>query len=102
VQQTHTPHHQRPWDAVGWSLANTGRASRHQRDYSIQGGILSPQGALHMAHLNEASVNAEIALQNPAGRIITIAEVSGERFAGQNTSTAARALTKAQASDASS
>jgi hypothetical protein len=55
-----------------------------------------------MAHLNEASVNAEIALQNPAGRIITIAEVSGERFAGQNTSTAARALTKAQASDASS
>jgi len=37
------------------------------------------------------------ALRDPAGRIITMVEVSGERFAGQNTSAATRALTKEQA-----
>jgi hypothetical protein len=47
-------------------------------------------------------LNAEVALRDPAGRIITMVEVSGERFAGQNTSAATRALTKEQAHDAAS
>ncbi len=63
---------------------------------------MSQQGANRVARLNETSVNAEIALRDPAGRIITMVEVSGERFAGQNTSAAAWALTKEQANNASS
>ncbi len=63
---------------------------------------MSQQGANRVARLNEASVNAELVLRGPTGRIITMVEVSAESFAGQNTSAAARALTKEQASDASS
>jgi len=63
---------------------------------------LSEHGANRIARLNEASVNAELALRDPTGRIITLVEVAGESFAGQNTSAATRALTKEQASDASS
>lgn len=63
---------------------------------------MSQQGANRVVRLNEASVNAELALRDPAGRIITMVEVSGARFAGQNTSAAAWALTKEQANDASS
>ena len=70
--------------------------------YSVQGVVFSQQGANRIIRLNETSVNAEIALRDPAGRIITMVEVSGERFAGQNTSAAARALTKEQAHNASS
>jgi uncharacterized caspase-like protein len=81
---------------------SAGRASHHQGHYSIQGVVLSLQGTTRIARLNEASVNAEMALRDPAGRIITMVEVSGERFAGQNTSAAAWALTKEQANDASS
>ena len=82
--------------------ASTGRASHPQGHYSIHGVVLSQQGANRVARLNETSVNAELALRDPAGRIITMVEVSGERFAGQNTSAAAWALTKEQANDAAS
>ena len=63
---------------------------------------MSQQGANLVARLNEASVNAELALRDPAGRIITMVEVSGERFAGQNTSAATWSLTKDQATNVSS
>ena len=89
-----------PAGRAGRSSASAGRVP--QGHYSIQGVVLSQQGANRVARLNEASVNAEIALRDPAGRIITMVEVSGERFAGQNTSAAAWALTKEQAHDASS
>jgi len=46
-------------------------------------------------------VSAELALRDPTGRIITMVEVSGATFSGQDTSASARALTKEQASDAS-
>jgi uncharacterized caspase-like protein len=82
--------------------ASAGRASHPQGHYSVQGVVLSQQGANRIARLNETSVNAELALRDPAGRIITMVEVSGERFAGQNTSAAAWSLTKEQANDASS
>ena len=84
------------------SQGKAGRASRSQGSYSVQGVVFSQQGANRIIRLNEASVNAEIALRDPAGRIITMVEVSGERFAGQDSSAAARALTKEQAHDASS
>jgi hypothetical protein len=89
-----------PTGRAGRSSASAGRVPQGQ--YSIQGVVLSQQGATRVARLNETSVNAEIALRDPAGRIITMVEVSGERFAGQNTSAAAWALTKEQAHDASS
>jgi hypothetical protein len=84
------------------SQGRTGRAPRSQGSYSVQGVVFSQQGANRIIRLNEASINAEIALRDPAGRIITMVEVSGERFAGQDSSAAARALTKEQAHDASS
>ncbi len=92
----------RPAGLAGRLAASAGRASRTPGQYSIQGVVLSQQGANRVARLNEASVNAEIALRDPAGRIITMVEVSGERFAGQNTNAATWALTKEQAHDASS
>jgi hypothetical protein len=55
-----------------------------------------------MVRLKETSVNAELALRDPTGRIMTLVEVSGATFSGQDTSAAARTLTKEQASDASS
>jgi uncharacterized caspase-like protein len=91
-----------PAGQAGRLLARAARASHPQGHYSIQGVVLSQQGANRVVRLNEASVNAELALRDPAGRIITMVEVSGERFAGQNTSAAAWALTKEQANDASS
>jgi len=91
-----------PMGRAGRASASAGRASSPQGQYSIQGVVLSQQGATRVARLNETSVNAEIALRDPAGRIITMVEVSGERFAGQNTSAAAWALTKEQANNASS
>jgi hypothetical protein len=89
-----------PAGRAGRSSASAGRAP--QGHYSIQGVVLSQQGANRVARLNETSVNAEVALRDPAGRIITMVEVSGERFAGQNTNAAAWALTKEQAQVASS
>jgi hypothetical protein len=89
-----------PAGRAGRASASAGRVPQGQ--YSIQGVVLSQQGATRVARLNETSVNAEIALRDPAGRIITMVEVSGERFAGQNTSVAAWALTKEQAHAASS
>jgi len=91
-----------PAGRAGRSLAGAGRASYLQGHYSIQGVVLSQQGANLVARLNETSVNAELALRDPAGRIITMVEVSGERFAGQNTNAAAWSLTKDQATNASS
>jgi uncharacterized caspase-like protein len=91
-----------PAGRAGRSSAGAGRASYPQGHYSIQGVVLSQQGANLVARLNEASVNAELALRDPAGRIITMVEVSGERFAGQNTNAAAWSLTKDQATNASS
>ena len=91
-----------PTGRTGRSSASAGRAPHSQGHYSIQGVVLSQQGANLVARLNETSVNAEIALRDPAGRIITMVEVSGERFAGQNTSAAAWSLTKDQAANASS
>ena len=91
-----------PAGRAGRSSASAGRVSHPQGHYSIQGVVLSQQGANRVARLNETSVNAEMALRDPAGRIITMVEVSGERFAGQNTSAAAWALTKEQAQVASS
>src|SRR5262249_27936142 len=93
---------EQPAGRAGRLAASAGRASRPPGHYSIQGVVLSLQGATRIARLNEASVNAELALRDPAGRIITMVEVSGERFAGQNTSAASWALTKEQANDASS
>jgi len=92
----------RPTGPAGRLVASAVRASHSHGHYSIQGVVLSQQGATRIARLNEASVNAELALRDPAGRIITMVEVSGERFAGQNTTAAAWALTKEQANDASS
>jgi uncharacterized caspase-like protein len=91
-----------PAGQAGRLLARAARASHPQGHYSIQGVVLSQQGANRVVRLNEASVNAELALRDPAGRIITMVEVSGERFAGQNTTAATWALTKEQANDASS
>jgi uncharacterized caspase-like protein len=91
-----------PAGRPGRLLARAGRVPYPQGQYSIQGVVLSQQGANRIARLNETSVNAEIALRDPAGRIITMVEVSGERFAGQNTVAATWALTKEQAHDASS
>jgi hypothetical protein len=91
-----------PAGRAGRPAASAGRASHPQGHYAIHGVVLSQQGANRVARLNETSVNAELALRDPAGRIITMVEVSGERFAGQNTSAAAWALTKEQANDASS
>jgi uncharacterized caspase-like protein len=84
------------------AAAKAGRAPRPQGSYSVQGVVFSQQGANRIIRLNEASVNAEVALRDPSGRIITMVEVSGERYAGQDSSAAARALTKEQAHDASS
>lgn len=84
------------------AAASAGRASRSQGAYAIQGVVFSQQGASRLVRLQEASVNAELALRDPTGRIIAMVEVSGERYAGQGASAAARALTKEQASDASS
>ena len=84
------------------AAARAGRAPRPQGSYSVQGVVFSQQGANRIIRLNEASVNAEVALRDPSGRIITMVEVSGERYAGQDSSAAARALTKEQANDASS
>jgi|GEM_PF-1547582 len=77
---------------------SAGRAA----SYSIQGVVLSQQGSNRIARLNETSVSAELALRDPAGRIMAMVEVSGDRYAGQNTHAATRALTKEQANDASS
>ena len=89
-----------PAGRAGRSSASPGRVPQGQ--YSIHGVVLSQQGANRVARLNETSVNAEMALRDPAGRIITMVEVSGERFAGQNTGAAAWALTKEQAQAAAS
>jgi len=91
-----------PAGRAGQLLARPGRVPYPPGHYSIQGVVLSQQGANRVARLNEASVNAEIALRDPVGRIITMVEVSGERFAGQNTTAATWALTKEQANNASS
>ena len=91
-----------PAGRAGRLMARAGRVPYPQGHYSIQGVVLSQQGATRVARLNETSVNAEIALRDPAGRIITMVEVSGERFAGQNTTAATWALTKEQAQNASS
>jgi len=93
---------EQPAGRPGRLLARSDRVPYPQGHYSIQGVVLSQQGANRIARLNEASVNAELALRGPAGRIITMVEVSGERFAGQNTNAATWALTKEQALDASS
>lgn len=89
-------------DSRGRTSAGASAASRHQGRYSIQGVVLSEQGANRLIRLNETSLSAELVLRDPAGRIITMVEVSGERFAGQNTGAAARALSREQAGDASS
>jgi hypothetical protein len=91
-----------PAGQAGRLVARAARAPRPQGHYSIQGVVLAQKGANRVVRLNEASVNAELALRDPLGRIITMVEVSGERFAGQNTTAAAWALTKEQANDASS
>jgi uncharacterized caspase-like protein len=91
-----------PAGRAGRASANPGRVPYPQGYYSIQGVVLSQQGANRFARLNETSLNAELALRDPAGRIITMVEVSGERFAGQNTAAATWALSKEQANDAAS
>jgi hypothetical protein len=89
-------------DVAGRSSARSPEASRHQGSYSIQGVVFSQQGANRVVRLKEASVSAELVLRDPTGRILTMVEVSGVGFSGQDTSASARALTKEQASDASS
>jgi hypothetical protein len=93
---------EQPAGRAGRLLARAGRIPYPQGHYSIQGVVLSQQGANRVARLHETSVNAELALRDPAGRIITMVEVSGERFAGQNTNAAAWILTKEQANNAAS
>ena len=88
-------------DLAGRSAPSSADASRHQGNYSIQGVVFSQQGANRVVRLKEASVSAELALRDPTGRIITMVEVSGATFSGQDTSASARALTKEQAIDAS-
>jgi hypothetical protein len=87
-------------DVAGRS-ASSADASRHQGSYSVQGVVFSQQGANRVVRLKEASVGAELALRDPTGRIITMVEVSGATFSGQDTSASARALAKEQAGDAS-
>jgi len=89
-------------DLTGQSSASSVDPSRHKGNYSIQGVVFSQQGANRVVRLKEANVNAELALRDPTGRIMTMVEVSGATFTGQDTSASARALTKEQASDASS
>jgi len=89
-------------DLGGQSSASSVDPSRHKGSYSIQGVVFSQQGANRVVRLKEANVNAELALRDPTGRIMTMVEVSGATFTGQDTSASARALTKEQASDASS
>jgi uncharacterized caspase-like protein len=89
-------------DLPGQTSASSVDPSRHKGTYSIQGVVFSQRGANPLVRLKEASVSAELALRDPAGRIITMVEVSGTTFSGQDTSAAARGLTKEQANDASS
>jgi hypothetical protein len=89
-------------DLAGQASASSVDPSRHKGNYSIQGVVFSQQGANRVVRLKEANVNAELALRDPTGRIMTMVEVSGATFTGQDTSASARALTKEQASDASS
>jgi hypothetical protein len=89
-------------DLGGQSSASSVDPSRHKGSYSIQGVVFSQQGANRVVRLKEANVSAELALRDPTGRIMTMVEVSGATFTGQDTSASARALTKEQASDASS
>ncbi len=91
-----------PARGPGAAIRPAGQSARQRHSYSIQGVVFSQQGANRVARLNEASVSAELTLQDPSGRIVEMVEVSGERFAGQDTSAAVRSLTKEQASDASS
>jgi hypothetical protein len=88
--------------AASRPIVRAARAARPSDSYSIQGVVLSHQGGNRLIRIQETSVSAELALRDPAGRIMTIVEVSGERFAGSNPGAAARALTKEQAHDASS
>lgn len=90
------------FDLTGQSSAASPDTSRHQGSYSIQGVVFAQRGANPMVRLKETSVSAELALRDPTGRIMTLVEVSGATFSGQDTSAAARTLTKEQASDASS
>src|SRR5262249_42440316 len=89
-------------DLAGRSAVSPTGTSRYQGSYSIQGVVFSQQGAKPIVRLKEASVNAELALRGPAGRIMTLVEVSGATFSGQDASAATRGLTKEQAGDASS
>lgn len=79
-----------------------GQAVRARNGYAVQGVVLSSQGTNRIVRVNEASLSAELVLRDPAGRIVTMVEVAGESFAGQDTRVAARALSKEQASEASS
>ncbi|MGE3541168.1 MAG: caspase domain-containing protein [Candidatus Tectimicrobiota bacterium] len=86
----------------GRSAASRKSPARYQGRYAIQGVVLSEQGSNRLVRLNEASLSAELVLRDRSGRIVTMVEVSGESFAGQNTSAATRALGKEQAADAAS
>jgi hypothetical protein len=84
------------------SVARAQGPSGPKGSYVIQGVVFSQQGANSVVRVKEASVSAELALRDPAGRIMTIVAVSGATLSGQDASASARALTKEQASDASS
>lgn len=77
-------------------------ARARKGDHVIQGVVFSQQGGNPVVRVKEASVSAELALRDPSGRIMTIVNVSGAAFSGQDTSASAQALTKEQASEASS
>jgi hypothetical protein len=90
------------FDLAGRSSVSSADVSRYKGSYSIQGMVFSQQGSNRLVRLKETSVSAELALRDPADRIITLVEVSGATFSSQDTSSSGRDLTKQQASDASS
>ena len=75
-------------------------AGKPQGHYAIRGMVFSEQRAHALMRLQDLSVNAELALVEPSGRILTLVEVAEERFAGQSAN-AAWAFTQEQARDAS-
>lgn len=82
--------------------ARAGRNSTSQGSYAVRGVVLSEQSANSYLRLRDVSISAELTLQDPAGRIVKLVEVSGESFAGQNSNTAAWKFAREQARDASS
>ena len=93
-------HHNLQQAGLNVRFAGAQERAARQAGYVIRGVVLSEQRAHAVARLQDLSVDAELALVDPSGHILTLVEVSEARFAGQSASVA-WAFTKEQARDAS-